>query len=444
MRNGIDTVICADADVVQQVFFRNSVEFWQMDMKGANFQRADAFQQAFFKGPSNAHGFARGFHLGGQGIVGVCEFIKRKTRKLCHHVVQRRLKGSRCVGDLDFVQRHADADFGGDTGDRVAAGFGCEGRRTGDTGIHFNQIILERVGVQGKLHVASAFDFQRPDDLQRAVPQHVILFIGQGLGRADHDGIACVDAHRIQVFHVADGDGGIVFVPYDFVFDFLESPDAFFNQHFPDGGKLQGMFHQGNEFRFTIRKTAAGPAQGKGRTEDDRIADFFCCFQPVLYGACNVGRQHRFPQVFAKLFEQFPVFRLFDGMAAGSKEFRMAFGKDPFLFQLHGQVQARLSADSRQDGIGAFVAYDLGNIFQRQRLHVNLVRDAGIGHDSGRIGITENDFISFFFQGQTGLGSGIIKFSGLPDNDGPGTDDKDLSEVCSFRHGASPLSPSAR
>ena len=104
-----------------------------------------------------------------------------------------------------------------------------------------------------------------------------------------------MDAHRVQVLHVADGDGGIVFIPHHFVFDFLEALDAFFNQHFPDGRKFQGVFHQGHELRFVVCKTAAGPTQGKGRTEDDRVTDLFRHVQAVFHGTCDIGRQHRFP-----------------------------------------------------------------------------------------------------------------------------------------------------
>ncbi len=40
------------------------------------------------------------------------------------------------------------------------------------------------------------------------------------------------------------------------------------------------------------------------------------------------------------------------------------------------------------------------------------------GHDGGRIAVDQNDFITFRAQGFTGLRAGIIKFAGLPNNDG--------------------------
>ena len=69
LRDSIDPVVGPDADVVEQVLFRYSVKFRQMDVKSANLQRADAFQQAFLKGPANAHHFPGSFHLGGKGVI---------------------------------------------------------------------------------------------------------------------------------------------------------------------------------------------------------------------------------------------------------------------------------------------------------------------------------------------------------------------------------------
>ena len=104
-----------------------------------------------------------------------------------------------------------------------------------------------------------------------------------------------MDAHRVQVLHVADGDGGIVLIPHHFVFDFLKALDAFLNQHFPDGRKLQGVFHQRHELCFIVRKAAAGATQGKGGAQDDRVTDLFRDVQAVFHGTSDIGRQHRFP-----------------------------------------------------------------------------------------------------------------------------------------------------
>ena len=59
--------------------------------------------------------------------------------------------------------------------------------------------------------------------------------------------------------------------------------------------------------------------------------------------------------------------------------------QDALLLQLHGQVQARLAADAGDDGVGPLVAQYLRHVFQRQRLHVHLIRDGRVRHDGSGV-----------------------------------------------------------
>ena len=134
---------------------------------------------------------------------------------------------------------------------------------------------MERVRVECELHVAAAFDLQRADDFQCAVAQHVIFLVGQRLRRADYDGIARVNADRIKIFHVADGDGGVVFVAHHFVFDFLKTFDAFFDEHLVNRRQGECIFHQFLELFRRLRKTAARAAERKCRAKHHRKPDVF-------------------------------------------------------------------------------------------------------------------------------------------------------------------------
>ena len=197
-----------------------------MKMICAGFQRPDSLKEAFFQCPAYAHRLAGGLHLGGKGIVGVCEFIKRKPGQLGYDIIQSRFEGGQCVGKPDFVQRHAHADLSRNPGDGIARGFGGQCRGTGDPGIDLDQVVLERVWIQGELDVAAAFDLQSADDFQSAVPEHLVFPVCECLGGTDHDGIAGMNPDRIQVFHVTDRNGGVVPVAHHLVFDFLEALDA--------------------------------------------------------------------------------------------------------------------------------------------------------------------------------------------------------------------------
>ena len=116
----------------------------------------------------------------------------------------------------------------------------------------------------------------------------MIFLVGQGLGWADNNGIACVNAHRVQILHVTDGDGGIVCIPHDLVFNFLVALDGFLHQHLMHRRKRKGVFHDLPEFFLVVRKSSAGTAQGESRTKHNWITDFLCGFQSFFHRICNL------------------------------------------------------------------------------------------------------------------------------------------------------------
>ena len=93
-----------------------------------------------------------------------------------------------------------------------------------------------------------------------------------------------------------------------------------------------------------------------------------------------------------------------------------------------------LAADGGKKRVGPFAADDLFGELDAERLDVGAVREAGVGHDGGGIGIDENDFVAVGLEGLAGLRAGIIEFAGLPDDDGAGADDEDAVEVGAARH----------
>ena len=69
-----------------------------------------------------------------------------------------------------------------------------------------------------------------------------------------------MNADGVEVLHVADRDGGIVFVPDYLVLDFLIAFDAFLNQNLRNGREGKTVFKKRKQFRLVIGKSAAGAA----------------------------------------------------------------------------------------------------------------------------------------------------------------------------------------
>ena len=258
-----------------------------MKVDNADFQRADALQQALLEGSANAHSFAGGLHLGAEAVIGIGELIKGEPGHFGNDIVQSRFKSRTGVGQGNFIQRHTHADFGRNPGDRIAAGLGGQCGAAGNSGVYFDQIVLEGVRIQRELHVAAALNLQRPDQLQSGVPEHMIFLVGQGLRGAHDNGVTGVDAHRIQILHVADGDGGVVGIAHDLIFDFFEALDALFHKNLMNRGEDKGIFHDLPELFLVISEATACTAQGKSGAQNYRVADLCRCVQAFLHGIGN-------------------------------------------------------------------------------------------------------------------------------------------------------------
>ena len=117
-----------------------------------------------------------------------------------------------------------------------------------------------------------------------------------------------MDPYRIQVFHIAYGDGGVVFVPHHLVFDLFIAFYALFDEHLADRGKGKGVFHHGNELGLIVNEASAGSSQCKSGAKHHRITDLRGHLDSLFHSGGDVRRQGGFSQTFAQLFKQLPVF----------------------------------------------------------------------------------------------------------------------------------------
>ena len=190
----------------------------------AEFQGTYRFLESRFKGTVDGHHFPGGFHLRAQQTVAAGKFIKRPARDFHHDVVECRFECRHCfAGDRigDFIQPFAHGDFRSDAGDGVTRRFTGQRRTAADTGIDFDNIISFALRVEGILHVAAAFDTQFADYFQTGGAQHLIFFIRQCLAGRHDNTISGVNAHRVDVFHIADGNAVIAAVAHYFIFQFF-------------------------------------------------------------------------------------------------------------------------------------------------------------------------------------------------------------------------------
>ena len=191
------------------------------------------------------------------------------------------------------------------------------------------------------------------------------------------------------------------------------------------------------EFLVVVCDRAAGAAKRKRRSDHHGIAKLV----GESDGFGNVGDDRRRGNFQADsaagVLEQEAVFGDFDGAKLRADEFDAVFVEDAAFGKLDGEVEARLTTDGRQQGVGPFGGDDGFEILLRERLDVGTVGDFGIRHDRRGIRIDEDDFVALRAQRLAGLRAGVVEFTRLADDDRARADDQNFLDVSAFRHSSS-------
>ena len=187
-----------------------------------------------------------------------------------------------------------------------------------------------------------------------------------------------------------------------------------------------------------LGRAAAGAAQGEGGTDNDGITDAVRHGQGILHSLGDVGGNDRLADLRHGFLEELPVLGPGNGLGVSAQQADALGLQEALLVQLHGQGQARLAAQARQDGVRLFLFDDALDGLHRQGLQVDLIRHGLVGHDGGGVGIAQHHVDAGLLQHPAGLGAGIVEFSGLADDDGAGADDQDFLDGSIERHQHSP------
>ena len=404
----------------------------------ADFEGAHTLLEGFLEGTADSHGFAHALHGGGELVLGTSELFKGEARNLDDHVVDGGLEaGHRVAGDVvgDFVQRVADSELGAHLGDGEAGGLGGEGGGAGHAGVHFDDHEFAVLRVQAELHVGTAvFHADFTHDGLGGFADHGGLFAGQGLHGGNGDGVAGMDAHGVHIFDGADNDAVVLLVAHNFDFDFLPAEDGLLNEHFAGHGSVKAGLADLFEVFLVVGNATAGTAKGEGGADDEREGEFGGNAAHVVHAAGDFALGHGDADAFHGVTEQFAAFGLFDDFGVSSDELHTAFFEHAHLGEFEGGVEAGLATEGGQNGVGAFLTHDGGDGLGLDGLDIGPVSEAGVRHDGSRVGVDEDDFVAFLFEGFDGLSAGIVKFTGLADDDRARAYDHDALKVCTLRH----------
>ena len=422
-------------------------EFFARGQRGAevaaeadspDFQRTQPFLERFLESPANGHGLTHALHGGGQFVLGSGELLKGEAGNLDHAVVDGGFEGrGGFAGNVvaELVQRIADGQLGRDLGDGEAGRLGSQRGGTGHAGVHLDDHEFAVSGIDAELHVRSAglhTDFAH--DGEGGVAHLLIFAVREGLRRGHGDGVAGVHAHGVHVFDGAHDHAVVRGITHDFHLKFFPADDRLLDHDFAHRAGGQAVARDFLKVFHIVGDTAARAAERKGGADDHREGHGGTDAAHVVHIVGDGALRDLEADVFHRLTEQLAAFGLLDDFGPRADEFRAALGQHAGFRQRERRVQARLPAESGQDGARAFLAHDGGNRFRFDRFDVGAIRKPGVGHDGRRVGVHQYDLVSLFFQGLDALSPGIVEFARLADDDRARTDYHDLLEICTLGH----------
>ena len=249
-----------------------------------------------------------------------------------------------------------------------------------------------------------------------------------------------MDPHRIDVFNGADDDAIVRRVANNFHLVFFPAKQAFINQHLRHRRGCQARAHNFLILFAIISNTPASAAQRKGRTNDRRQANIVeninshlqtgnpvinrlavCIF--TLRGLNDLRAWVLQPDPVHGLAEQLPVLSHFNRFSFRPDQLDTIPLKHASFLQVEGTVQRRLPAHGREQCVWFFTRNNLFHKVRRDRLNIGRIRQIRVSHNRGRVGIHQNNPVAFIFERFDRLHTGIVKLTGLTDNNRPCTND---------------------
>ena len=213
--------------------------------------------------------------------------------------------------------------------------------------------------------------------------------------------------------------------------------------HFVQSGLAASPIHQvliersllgWKEIEYEVMRDAAtGAAERVGRPDHQRQADQFEDGLGLVHGRDGPALGDRLADLLEQALEQLAVLGGADRLDLGAEETDVVLVEHTGVGERDREVEAGLAAEGGQEAVRALPLDDPGQHLDRERLDVDDVGDALVGHDCRRVGVDEDGGDALLAQGAAGLGAGVVELRRLADDDRPAPDDEDLGGLVSQR-----------
>ena len=137
---------------------------------------------------------------------------------------------------------------------------------------------------------------------------------------------------------------------------------------------------------------------------------------------------------FHGLVKALAIFGFVDGIGIGANHFYAILLEHAVLGQIQCAVQSGLTTHGGQQCVRLFLSNNMLNRAPLNRLDISRIGHGGISHDRCRVGVHQDYPETLFAQGFTGLSAGVVKLTGLTNNNWSCTQDENAFYVSSFWH----------
>ena len=318
-----------------------------------------AFWKRFLVRLPDAHDLADGPHLRSQLVLHPLELLEGPAGELHHHVVpRRRVLLQRAVAPVrDLVQREPARQEGRDERDGEPGGLAGQGRGPGGARIDLDDHHPAGLRVVGKLDVGPADDLDGVHDVVGVPLQALLQLRRDGQHRRGAVRVPGVHPHGVHVLDEADRDLLPLGVAHDLQLQLLPPEDRLLDEDLADQAHGQTAADDGLELFHVVGEAAARPPQGVRGTDDHREAD------PLhdrlcLFHGCGRSRSWacRCRAAAMVVLELLPVLAALDGVHVDADHLHSVLLQNAFAGERRGEVEPRLAAQVRQQGVGPLLA----------------------------------------------------------------------------------------
>mmetsp|Transcript_103902 Transcript_103902/g.294061 ORF Transcript_103902/g.294061 Transcript_103902/m.294061 type:complete len:331 (+) Transcript_103902:2757-3749(+) len=195
---------------------------------------AERLLDGLLEGAPDGHHLSYALHAAANLLVHRRELAQVPAGDLRHDVVEAGFEaGGGALGDA-VAQTHqiaTQSQFRGNVRKRVPGGLRRQRAAPRQARVDLDDAELLAVRVYRVLNIALTHHTQMAHHLQSALPQSEVLGVRERLRRGNDDGVARVDAHGIEVFHVTHRDAIVVRVAHDLVLELLPALQTLVHDH---------------------------------------------------------------------------------------------------------------------------------------------------------------------------------------------------------------------